>query len=174
MNVIFLDFDGVLSTAHGSEYEDIERRISILADICKDIDCKIVIEAGAKDSIDEDTLTSDNEYAQTVLNLLKKYHLEVIGKTPSVSKKTGKNSYLDMWKEDEILLYLNNHPEVENYCVIDDDDSKLYVGISDLDKVRDHLVTTVDEADNPLDEGILPIHKDEIYRILGISKKHIK
>ena len=34
MNVIFLDFDGVLNTYHYNKVEDVERRIAILADIC--------------------------------------------------------------------------------------------------------------------------------------------
>ena len=43
MNVIFLDFDGVLDTAHYKSLVDIERRIKILADICKEYNCKFVI-----------------------------------------------------------------------------------------------------------------------------------
>ena len=56
MNVIFLDFDGVLNTAHASTLQDIERRIAILALICSEYHCKVVIEASAKDAIDEETM----------------------------------------------------------------------------------------------------------------------
>ena len=56
MNVIFLDFDGVLETIHYDSLDDVERRIKILAEICKEYDCKIVIEASAKEAIDEETL----------------------------------------------------------------------------------------------------------------------
>ena len=47
MNIIFLDFDGVI-TLHHQEIEDVERRIKILSDICHEYDCKIVIEAACK------------------------------------------------------------------------------------------------------------------------------
>ena len=56
MNVIFLDFDGVIDTIHYNSYEDVEKRIAILSDICKEYDCKVVIEASAKSCIDEETL----------------------------------------------------------------------------------------------------------------------
>ena len=56
MNVIFLDFDGVLETIHYDSLDDVEKRIKILAEICKEYDCKIVIEASTKEAIDEETL----------------------------------------------------------------------------------------------------------------------
>ena len=60
------------------------------------------------------------------------------------------------------------NPRIRSYCVLDDDDM-LYVrnGISDLDKVRDHLIVTKDcnEID-PKDEGIMPYHKEMIREIL--------
>ena len=107
MNVIFLDFDGVLDTYHYNSLEDIERKI------------------------DEST-------------------------------------YLSMWKEDEIIKYLEMHPEIEHYCIIDDDDTKsiMHWDVSDLEKVREHLVTPLYYSDNPNEEGLLPRHKDEIARIL--------
>ena len=73
-----------------------------------------------------------------------------------------------MWKEDEILLYLERHPEIDHYCVIDDDDTKnmLHWDVSDLDKVRDHLVTPVYYSHNPEEEGLLPKHKEEVGKIL--------
>ena len=48
MNVIFLDFDGVLETIHYDSLDDVEKRIKILAEICKEYDCKIVIEVSEK------------------------------------------------------------------------------------------------------------------------------
>ena len=69
-----------------------------------------------------------------------------------------------MWKEDEIRLYLYRHPEIEHYCVIDDDD--LQPHNSDLNKVRDHLVKTIYYSDKPEEEGLLPKHKEEIKEVL--------
>lgn len=72
-----------------------------------------------------------------------------------------------MWKEDEIIKYLEMHPEIEHYCIIDDDDTKAMCWErSDLDKVRDHLVETIYYSDNPEEEGLLPTHKEEVGKVL--------
>ena len=122
MNVIFLDFDGVLNTVHCSSLEDTERRIKILGDICKELNCKIVIEAAMKDVIDEETLETDSEYVKKIFDLFKKYNIEYIGRTPTVEKETKDGIWYPIWKEDEIRLYLYRHPEIEHYCILDDDD----------------------------------------------------
>lgn len=168
MNVIFLDFDGVLNTIHYNSLEDMEIRIKILADICKEYNCKVVIEAGAKDVIDEETLeVKEGSWVNNIFVLFKKYGIECIGRTPNVTIKTGENSYITMWKEEEIIQYLQKHPEIEHYCIIDDDDKKtMHWGKSDLDKVRDHLVETIYYSDNPKEEGLLPKHKEEVGIIL--------
>ncbi len=168
MNVIFLDFDGVLDTIHYKSLEDIERRIKILADICKEYNCKVVIEASAKDAIDEETLEiEEGSWVNDIFAFFKKYGIECIGRTPSITIKTGENTYITMWKEEEIIQYLQMHPEIEHYCIIDDDDTKaMHWEKSDLDKVRDHLVETVYYSNNPDEEGLLPRHKEEVGKIL--------
>lgn len=88
MNVIFLDFDEVLNTFHYNSLEDIEKRIRILADICKDFNCKVVIEASFKDVIDEETLEVINSsWINKIFELFKKYKIECIGRTPNIEKK---------------------------------------------------------------------------------------
>ena len=165
MNVIFLDFDGVLTTIHGFLDEDVERRIKILADICHKYDCKVVIEAASKDAIYEDTLEIYSDWVEFVFDCFKKYKIECIGRTPNVTRKLGKFTYIDMWKEDEIIQYLKEHPEVEHYCVIDDDDL-LPVNNSDLNKVREHLVSPILYSKNPEEEGLLESHSSLIGEIL--------
>ena len=169
MNVIFLDFDGVLETIHYDSLDDVEKRIKILAEICKEYDCKIVIEASTKEAIDEETLeVVEGSWVNNIFKLFKKYEIECIGRTPSVEIKTGPDSYISMWKEDEIIMYLQEHPEIDHYCIIDDDDTKniMHWKESDLDKVRDHLVETIYISNNPDEEGLLPRHKEEVGRIL--------
>ncbi len=169
MNVIFLDFDGVLDTYHYSSSKDIERRIKILADICMEYNCKVVVEASSKNNIDEETLeVMEGSWVKDIFVMFKKYNIECIGRTPNVEKKIGKIGYFSMWKEDEILEYLKMHPEIEHYCIIDDDDLKtdMHLEISDLEKVRDHLVKPIFYSKNPDEEGLLPRHKDEVARIL--------
>ena len=168
MNVIFLDFDGVLDTIHHSSHEDIEKKVKILSNICKEYKCKVVIEASAKDAIDEETMQIYSDWVKYIFNLFKRYDIDCIGRTPTVKRKLSTNSYLPIWKEDEIRLYLYRHPEIEHYCVIDDDDTinMLKWERSDLDKVRRHLVTTKYYSDNPEEEGLLECHKKEVGKML--------
>ena len=169
MNVIFLDFDGVLDTLHKSSNEDIEKRIIILADICKEYNCKVVIEASSKSAIDEDTLETDSKWIKFIFNCFKKYGIECIGRTPSIEKKINNYSYLPIWKEDEIISYLYNHPEIEHFCIIDDDD--LGEKQSDLNKVREYLVKTIYYSNNPEEEGLLKEHKEEVGKVLKLNNK---
>ena len=181
MNVIFLDFDGVLVTLSDPLdaehlYPIVEKRIMLLAEICKEFNCKIVIEASAKDAIDEETMEiyPDSKWVQFVFSMFEKYGIECIGRTPNVSIKTGKNSEIPMWKEDEIRLYLFRHPEIEHYCVLDDDDiTNLFRWKnSDLKKVKDHLVSPLYYVDaHPEEEGLLPKHKEQIGEVLKKENK---
>ena len=163
MNVIFLDFDGVLNTSHYSSDKDVERRIAILSDICKEYNCKFVIESSYKDSINEDTMEVEGEWVSFIFSLFKKYGIECIGRTPNIEKRIVGDLYTPIWKEDEIKLYLDRHPEIEHYCIIDDDDLKPK---SDLDNVRDHLVKTIYYSENPEEEGLLESHKEKIGEII--------
>lgn len=167
MNVIFLDFDGVLDTIHYSSREDVERKIKILGDICKEYDAKVVIEAAAKDAIDEETLETDSDWVNFIFNCFIKYGIDCIGRTPTVEKRINEYASYPIWKEDEIIKYLSKHPEIDHYCVIDDDD--LAPRNSDLNKVRDHLVKTIYYSDNPIEEGLLDKHKDEVGKILKLD-----
>ena len=168
MNVIFLDFDGVLNTlsefhlSDDKKKKNKEKRIKILSDICKKYNCKIVIEASVKDYINEITLETDVDWVNEIFNLFKKYDIELIGRTPTVQKKIDDISYLPIWKEYEIRKYLFNHPEIDHYVVIDDDDLKALNRVSDLDKVRNHLVKTEFYSENKEEEGLLEKHIDEV------------
>ena len=237
MNVIFLDFDGVIDTHYYRTEEQIEEKIKILADICHTYDAKVVIESSHKDMLDEETLEildPKRDWLVKLMNNFKKHGIEVIGRTPSLTSKyhfdrlskeyidsLTKNYYneyyhfidqlerlnktefneeikpiyedmkrfyegfinkypklsdylnermyskVNIWKEDEIRLYLMRHPEIEHYCIIDDDDLAAMHRTSDLDKVRSHLVVTEDFLEtNPENEGLQPYHKEEVGKIL--------
>ena len=74
MNVIFLDFDGVLHGAHDyldNEEKLIHKRINVLAEIVKELNCKVVIEAAAKEGIDEITLKTNVTWIQEYLEIFK-------------------------------------------------------------------------------------------------------
>ena len=173
MVVIFLDIDGPLITFNFSSYEDIERKIKLLSDFYKDLGVDgVVIESTNKDVIDEKTLEVLNEHnvVKFIIDCFKKYGLNFLGITPNVKKILGE-SELDVCKEDEILLYLERHPEIEHYCVIDDDDARFIYKQSDLDKVRDHLVTvTYYSKLYPEEEGLLEKHREEIRQVLKLKR----
>lgn len=173
MNVIFLDFDGTLNTSHDKEDKELElKRIKLLADICHEYNCKVVIESAHKDDIDEKTLevNPDVLWLKEYFDLFKKYGIEVIGITPSIIKWKSKYSYTTVWKEDEIRLYLMRHLDIDHYCILDDDDLGLTHQKSDLDKVRKHLVQMNNyDMDNPETEGLLPKHKEEIGKVLELD-----
>ena len=167
-NVIFLDFDGVINTVRDNSAEAREKRIRILGEMCKRYDCKVVIEASVKHFIDEETLETEVEWVNEIYELFKKYGIDCIGRTPEVKKQISEFAFMPIWKEDEILLYLSRHPSIENYVVIDDDD---LVHRSDLDKVRDHLITPLWYAKTAEEEGLQESHIEEVGKIL---KKQMK
>lgn len=169
MNVIFIDFDGVLDTIHYMENKDIERKIKILSDICHTYDCKVVIESAHKDCIDEETLETDIDWIQFIFECFKKYGIECIGRTPTIEKRIDEYATIPLWKEDEIISYLESHPEIEHFCILDDDD--LGPKYSDLNKVRNHLVKTIGSSRKYEEEGLLPKHKEEIGKVLELENE---
>lgn len=186
MKVIFLDFDGALYGAHdiyknGTKVSDSEfdkrlnKSIKILSDICKENTAKVVIESSYKECIDEDTLETDIDWIKKILDLMKENGIEVIGRTPNL--EDFKDNYTGnprIWKEDEILEYLKRHPEIDGYCVIDDDDlvtiparERKDYSKSDLNKVRDHLleIEYLNE-EYPMKEALQEFHKEKVKLIL--------
>ena len=176
MNVIFLDVDGVLNSYHFTSDSDVERRIKILADICHELNCKVVISAGINDLIDEETLRAcdydfidddTKKYVNVFLDLLKKYNVECIGRTPRIGKQTSEVSYIEQWKEYEIEDYLVNHPEINHFCILDDDEC--YPKRSWFDKLEPYLVRTLYYSDNPEEEGLLESYKEDIAKKLELE-----
>ena len=166
MNVIFLDFDGVIDTYKGNSDEYMESKIKLLSSICKEFDCKVVISSSRKEVIDEKTIEvkEDIKWIKNILNWMKKYGIECIGITPTIGKQVSEYHYMPIWKEYEIITYIKNHPEIKHFCVLDDDD--LQPRNSDLNLVRDHLVTTLMYADNIEEQGLLESHRKLIGKIL--------
>ena len=187
MKVIFIDFDGVINTVqdkydlaiNGISEETAKKRITkrleILADACKENDAKVVIESAYKEKIDPETLESNVEWIQEYLNVLKENGIEVIGRTPCLEEfREDYDGKPPIWKEDEILEYLRRHPEIDSYCVIDDDDLVTIparidgdFSRSDLNKVRDHLVAIYPvDSKGRFNVGLQEYHKEEIGKIL--------
>ena len=177
MNVIFLDFDGVLNPIREESLEQLEKRVEILSRICKETDSKVVISSGNKNRISSKTnrpKQNANKWTKYLFLLFDKYEIECIGKTPNVERRFTDFETVDQWKEDEIRKYLFNHPEVDHYCVIDDDDfavddDKRY---SSLNKVRAHLVETCMYSPNgSSEECLLERHIDEVKEVMKLDNE---
>lgn len=117
MKVIFLDFDGVLTTSKNYGVLDPEKM---------DLLWKLVINTGANIVISSSwraldvpstiyNLTLGKDYTNTPLKWLSK----VVGVTP----RPNEEEFLlyDEWsREGEIKKYLECHPEIENFIILDD------------------------------------------------------
>ena len=70
--------------------------------------------------------------------LFDKYEIDVIGITPCIQKKHNNKEY-NSWREAEIKYYLSTHPEIDEFCVIDDESFDLQTLTDYLIKVDDGL-----------------------------------
>lgn len=157
MKVIFLDIDGVLNGWDLSEYikyniwnivpckkirdfirrrlshyVDIDRkRVKRLSKICKKTGANVVLSSSWKNRLIDDSGERyyDNDTIKLFWNLMDKYHIEIIGKTPMIRESHK--------REDEIKAWLSEYDgKIENYIILDDEDSDLqsFVG--------NHLIKT--------------------------------
>lgn len=123
MNVIFLDFDGVIINTPGSKQrqpftEFDPYHCQLLNQITSATEAKLV-------------LTSSWRYADAVEQDLIKSGVigEVIDKTPDLLNP-DKQHYLET-RAEEIKLWLSNHL-VENFIILDDANPKFFNGLSNL------------------------------------------
>lgn len=180
MKIIFLDIDGVLNGWDFSEYvkynvwnivpskkikdfirslshyTDVDKkRVRRLGKICKKTGAKVVLSSSWRNGLlrHSGARYYDSDRNKLFWDLIDKYHIEVIGKTPRL-----RMSYK---REDEIKAWLSEHNEVENFIILDDEDADLqsFVG--------NHLVKTS--------------HKDYAGYIAcserkwsGLAKEHVK
>lgn len=107
MKVIFLDFNGVLDTYEKMDEIDFDN-LQRLKKIVSETQANIVITSSIKNSY-----YISGKYSKLLTHLidtLQNNDINVIGITEY--RKT---------REEEIKIYLNAHPEIQNFCIIDDD-----------------------------------------------------
>ena len=142
MKVIFLDVDGVLNSEEHAIYchenpKFIKEGGSIWVDpypvfyilqLIEELGLKLVISSSWRTWDLESTIEEFNRYKS-----LCKLTPHIVGITP-------RNMDDQVWEDrgEEIQHYLDTHPEIENYCIIDDDNDM-------LDSQRDHFVRTNSE-----------------------------
>lgn len=157
MNIIFLDVDGVLCCTGSRLNYDVEK-IKLAKEICDENKCSVVLTSARKLCIDE-----YGNYAPRVQELIKEIKacgIDFLGFTPTIPNLEKPKGYGDMWKEYDINAYLDDNSNVDEFCVIDDDNE------GDLESFKDYLVRT-----NSF-EGLMPYHKDEIKKVLKKSKNY--
>ena len=127
--IIFLDIDGVLNSnfwndSHQMEISDGKlidsEKVKLLAELIETTDSEIVLHSGWRFWFDENIKPLRDE-ARHLEFLLARHGLKISGITPDLSddeiKRTKKFSKV---KAREILLWLDNNPQVENWLVLDD------------------------------------------------------
>ena len=130
-NVVFLDIDGVLNTwtscvvAPSGEFKGIDdSRVRIL---------KSAMNIGGFDGVVLTTtwknIRNDNEDYLYMINLLEKYGITIHGQT--------KDKFLT-GREWGILEYLENHPDVEDFVILDDQ----HYGFDDHRKLWESYIDT--------------------------------
>lgn len=127
--VIFLDIDGVLNSSFWNDTHQMEisdgtlidrKKVKLLSKLVQRTGAEIVLHSGWKYWFDTDLtpLRAESEKLQTLL-LEKGLHISSV--TPDYAteeiKRTKKFSLI---KAKEILAYIEEHPEVQQWVVIDD------------------------------------------------------
>ena len=127
--VIFLDIDGVLNSnfwnadhqreISDGKYIDTEK-VKLLSKLVKKSEASIILHSGWRFWFGAD-LKPLRQEAGYLADLLEKEGMVVAGMTPDLTtEEIRKTKRFSKVKADEILMWLNNHPETENWVVLDD------------------------------------------------------
>lgn len=136
MNVVFLDIDGVLNNDLTAEHSPAgfigisDSLIKNLAYLTKASKAVVVLSSTWKDewSLDPIKITADGEYLQRKLN---KEGIRIADKIDD--SLTGA-----FRRGAAIQLYLDEHPNIENYVILDD----LEFDFADYEEVQSHFLQT--------------------------------
>lgn len=151
MKVVFLDFNGVLDTYEKMDeinYDNLQR----LKFIINETEAKIVISSSLKNSYFYTGHFSKR--LQSIIEKIEEDGMEVIGITPKAGNR-----------EDEIKLYLSQHQEIENFCILDDD--------YEMEDLKEHLVKLPPQIQKG-QTGLDDVHMNMAIDILNNSTKKIR
>ena len=133
MNVLFVDIDGVLNNVFDNyNIYVVEETIIVLKKMCELYNAKVVISSSCKPNpyYEED---GEEPKLTQVHEALQRHGIELLGHTPLVSVEEGFVS-IGSLKEFEIIYYLETHPEIEHFAILDDNDN------IDFGLLRSHLI----------------------------------
>lgn len=156
MKVIFLDFDGVITTEASYSRLDLEK-MKLVKKICDETGAKIVISSSWRYNTLEKTIeyiTNTDNYFVPIPFLMPEL---VVGVTPRFEIKY-KDEYAFVPRGVEIRYYLHKHKEIDSYVIIDDDSDMLLCQ-------KDNFVQT---------DSIIGITEEDVrkaIKILNMDKK---
>lgn len=122
MKILFLDFDGVITTYQSKWKIDMDK-VKIINEICDNTDAKIVVTSSWRHgyrgivSVFRESLKQyfiKNQYLDHFKESFDKFISNIVGMTDSGSCRGN-----------EIKFYMYDHSEVENYVILDDDSDML-------------------------------------------------
>jgi len=140
-----------------------EEKVKILGDIIILTGSKVVLSSSRRWDWKDGPDKLQTYQHRALKHLFDKYNIEVIGITPKVPGGNEKYSSLS-WRENEIKKYLIEHPDIESFCVIDDD-------IDDLMTLKQFLIKTASCTDIWDDGGLQKEHIEQAVKILNKTRK---
>lgn len=150
MKIIFLDINGVLDTNERMDEID-SNNLKRLEHIVNETGAKVVISSSLKNSYYHFGYLS--EKLNNIIKQIESKNIEVIGITPKSNIR-----------EEEIQLYLQSHPEIENFCIIDDD--------YEMESLKENLVKLPNQMQKD-QKGLDDIHTKIAIEILNNPTKKL-
>ena len=145
MKVIFLDFNGILDTYDNFDVVD-EDNLNRLMRIVDETDAKIVISSSCKNNYYRNGRIAG--ILKYLLDTLLECGIDVIGLLPMGESR-----------EQEIEMYLLEHPEVTDFVILDDD--------YEMPIFKDNLIKLPCQNIGPEQRGLEDKHVEKAIEILG-------
>lgn len=122
MKVIFLDFDGVITT-YKSQYRLDEEKMKLIKRICNKTGAKIVISSSWRRWTLEDTIKDITDTSRWGVPVPFTPIKKVVGVTSRVYafKNDDVQHHCRVPRGVEIKMYLDEHTDIDNYVILDDD-----------------------------------------------------
>ena len=128
-NIIFLDIDGVLNSFSVNENGNMElsdgalidaSKVELLSLLVRRTEAKLVLHSGWRFWFDGKMLPSNNE-AKGLVEALEKRNMSLFDVTPDLTNEEIRTKRkFSLVKGKEIILWLKENPDVQNWVVLDD------------------------------------------------------
>lgn len=152
MKVIFLDFNGILDTYENMDVIDSDN-LNRLKRIIDECNAKVVLTTSNKNNYYRSGMIRG--ILKYIIDSLLEAGIDVIGMVPMLDSR-----------EDEIHAYLDMHPEVEEFVILDDD--------YDMPSFRDNLILLPSQMIGIEQRGLEDEHVEKAISILGIKKNGVE